>query len=493
MYSVSQPVETDRSSLLRIGFIASIGLALLVTAFFLAERRPGQDWGGDFALYISHARNLSEGRPYASTGYIVDPYFRSLSPATYPPLFPLVLAPLFARYGLDYQILKIPGILFFAGTIPVFFCLARRRLPVVRALVITVLWAAWPFALSFKDLILPDFLYLLLWMLTIWVVERAYENPAESGTAGAALLAGILMFGAYATRSAGIVAPVAVIAYDCVRFRKISRFGLISVGTFGVLFVGQNVLIHNESSYLQMFTLDFVKTAGIYQYALSTVLTTESAGWIRVVRLVATAGMTLFAVLGFALHFRRFRSPAETILAAYLLLLLLWSSGAGNRYFMPLVPFLFIYMALGLQELRDLAFRHMAFSAEWALAALILICYGAEYAKFQPGPIPGGISTSGFADLCQYIEDHTNRDDVFIYENPRVLSLYTGRSAAVYPESGDPQLMWDFSRSVHARYLVATNFLAADEQVTSRFLQQFGSGLRLTYSNANFRLYAFAE
>jgi len=97
----------------RIGLWISFALALIVATVLLHERRGGQDWGGDFSLYISHARNLSEGSPYGETGYLLNPYFRNLSPETYPPLFPLVLAPLYSRYGLDYRILSIPGIVRF--------------------------------------------------------------------------------------------------------------------------------------------------------------------------------------------------------------------------------------------------------------------------------------------------------------------------------------------------------------------------------------------
>jgi hypothetical protein len=414
-----------------------------------------------------------------------------MSPTTYPPLFPVVLAPLVARYGIDYQVLEIPGILFFAATIPVLFCLAIRRLPLIRAFAVTAIWGASPLALWLKDSVLPDFLFLLLWLLTIFVLERSYENPQGSGTAKWAVVAGLLMFATYATRSAAIVAPPALLCYDLARYRRISRFGLFAAGVFGLLFLGQNLLIHSETSYVQMFTLALFKTARIYGATLTTVFTAVSTGWIRVARMTATVGLGLFGLWGFAAQVRRFRSPTEFILAAYFLLLLLWSPGAGGRYFMPLVPFLFIYMVVGLGELRDRGGRNFALPAEAALAVLILICYAAEYARYPSGPIPGGVSTPGFAELCRYIDAQTDARDVFIFENPRVLSLYTRRPAAVYPENGDPQLFWNFHQSAHARYLVATNFMDEDKKVIDSFLRRYGGYVRLTYGNENFRLYSF--
>ena len=68
-------------------------VAALIGLFYLATIRPGHAWGDDFAQYIHHARNLATGVPYAATGYIYNPYNPTIGPRTYPPGFPLLLAP----------------------------------------------------------------------------------------------------------------------------------------------------------------------------------------------------------------------------------------------------------------------------------------------------------------------------------------------------------------------------------------------------------------
>lgn len=57
--------------------------------------RPGQPWGDDFAMYILHAKNIASGKAYTDTGYIPNPGYAVLGPAAYPPLFPLVLSPVY--------------------------------------------------------------------------------------------------------------------------------------------------------------------------------------------------------------------------------------------------------------------------------------------------------------------------------------------------------------------------------------------------------------
>jgi hypothetical protein len=97
--------------------LAPLVALAIVGATFLLTLRPGQDWriGDDFAQYILHARNIAEGRAYASTGYIYNPDLAVIGPPAYPPVLPLVLAPLWAWFGLDLQAMKALMVVFFVG------------------------------------------------------------------------------------------------------------------------------------------------------------------------------------------------------------------------------------------------------------------------------------------------------------------------------------------------------------------------------------------
>ncbi|MBP9795838.1 MAG: hypothetical protein KBD42_07355, partial [Chitinophagales bacterium] len=65
--------------------IAGIGI------FSIYTTSEGHVWGDDFAMYLSHARNISEGRAYDDTGLILHEFAPTYSPQNYPPGFPLVL------------------------------------------------------------------------------------------------------------------------------------------------------------------------------------------------------------------------------------------------------------------------------------------------------------------------------------------------------------------------------------------------------------------
>ncbi len=73
--------------------LLAILASLALQVFTLSD---GHGWGGDFALYVLHARNLAEGRAYTDTGYVVNPLNRWHSPSSYPPVYPSLLASLYA-------------------------------------------------------------------------------------------------------------------------------------------------------------------------------------------------------------------------------------------------------------------------------------------------------------------------------------------------------------------------------------------------------------
>jgi len=75
----------------------------LILAFQLATIRPGLLFNEDACLYLSHARNLALGQPYSSTHFIYTTETAVYSPAVYPPVFPVMIAPLYHPMYVRHQ------------------------------------------------------------------------------------------------------------------------------------------------------------------------------------------------------------------------------------------------------------------------------------------------------------------------------------------------------------------------------------------------------
>ena len=65
--------------------ITVLAIVVLTGVFHCSTMRAGHDWGDDFSMYVQHAKNLAEGRPYAETRYIYNPFRPMYAPRAYPP------------------------------------------------------------------------------------------------------------------------------------------------------------------------------------------------------------------------------------------------------------------------------------------------------------------------------------------------------------------------------------------------------------------------
>src|SRR5579862_5893312 len=93
--------------LIMAALIGAVGI------FYLATLRQGHDWSDDFALYLHHAQNICEGAAYQETGYVYNPRRPLYGPPAYPPLFPLMLVPVYKLFGLSLTAMKVETTLLF--------------------------------------------------------------------------------------------------------------------------------------------------------------------------------------------------------------------------------------------------------------------------------------------------------------------------------------------------------------------------------------------
>src|SRR5438270_8173447 len=175
---------------------------LLVGALHLATLSDGHKWGegvgDDFSLYVAHARNLAEGRPYADTGYVYNPQFPALSPRSYPPVFPLLLTPVYLTFGLNLFAMKALVVLLFVVFLWVLSLTLRERLPLPCALACLLLVGLNPLLWQFTDRLLSEVPFLLFAYLALFLAQRAYAAQGRGGRAWAwAVAAGLTAYLAF--------------------------------------------------------------------------------------------------------------------------------------------------------------------------------------------------------------------------------------------------------------------------------------------------------
>jgi len=198
----------------------------LIGVFHIVTTRSGHVWGDDFAMYIQHAKNVALGRPFGATGYVYCPLAAQLGPRTYPPLCPLLLAPVYRYFGLHLFAMKLEGIFFFVAGLWAVYAILARRLPFAHVPAIICVFGLNPFLWHMKDVIGSESLFFFLCMLAVVLVDAA-ERETQAHWRAAVVL-GLNIYLCYATRTVGIVLVPALLIYTAVNGGKRSRFAALA-------------------------------------------------------------------------------------------------------------------------------------------------------------------------------------------------------------------------------------------------------------------------
>jgi hypothetical protein len=474
----------------------ALSVAVLIAATFLfhfAALRDGIWYNSDAALYLIHARSIVEGTPYADTGYLVNPtHFHS--PPTYPPLFPLMLAPIYAVAGLDLYPMKVLIVATTALATGALYLLARRVLPVGPSLAVGLIFAFSPAIGWLKEDLASDIPFLAIVFLCLWVAEKAQDLPGrtDAGWKQGAVV-GLLCFAAVATRSIGIVLLPALLIADILRVRRLSRYGaallLVAMSLIGL----QEALLGNVGAYAAK------DQAGGLRRAVNTVVSTgrllsnmmfETLP--QVVVWVGAAVAIAAAAYGTVVVFLRRWSPTALFLGGYTMAVILWPSNSGARILLPQLALglIFIFAVLWPADPRPRWPKGVAA----VLVALFATSYALRYHRYSRAPFPNSFDRPVHAELVAFVNRETSPNDVFISIAPRTLALLTRRTGSIYDIRLPLEDQWRYFASIHARYLVLDHRSSEkDRSYLERVIAAYSDRLRLAFSNQAYQVYRIAS
>ena len=210
-----------REKIYILALLAAIGV------FHAATVRQGHIWSDDFAMYVHHAQNIVEGRPYAETGYIYNPSFPVYGPRFYPPTYPLLLAPIYGIFGLNLIPMKLEQVLFLVLALIAIYAHWKRDLGPGYTLALVALLGFNPEFWVAKDNVLSDIPFLFFFYLTALLVRNARRDSA--GWRRWSAVIGLVTYLAISTRNVGVALGAGLLLYDVLRLRTITRFTAVSI------------------------------------------------------------------------------------------------------------------------------------------------------------------------------------------------------------------------------------------------------------------------
>ncbi len=462
-------------------------IALALSCLYLKTARPGQDLGGDFAQYITHARNLAEGRPYADTRYIQTfPGAVIHMPAVYPPVFPLLLAPVYARYGLNYRPMRIlTGGLFVMAALTIFMVARMHALSPWLAAAAATAFGSSGIVLTLADKIVSEGAYLVfagIALAMMILVERRGWDETRPILAALLVLAPMLL--AYGARAIGLSLAVAFVLYAIVQRRLRLFHWLVALG-FVAAVVLYSALLYDTKSYRSGFEHElrvYARNAFFYLHAPGELWIGKPAAG-RYMLLVATA---LIAGLEWLRRLVFERSILEFYIIASIVPVLLYSSAGTQRYMLPVLAFYFVYFLEGVE------FWRSRWKLGWWIpaAACVLLAIGVVFnlRGAEKGPYAQGVEQPSFIALCDYVTHNVSPEALIVSWNPRVLALYTDRRSAWYPQDSSDRELAGYLQQVGAEYALVYRGNPEDAGQLGPLLEH-ASDFALVLHNSDFMLY----
>jgi hypothetical protein len=481
----------------KIGAFFFFAIIAAVGVFYIATIRTGHEWGDDFSMYIMHAQNLADGRKYGETGYIYNPnvYLAGsdmvlIGPQSYPPLFPLLLSPVYKIWGANLNAMKIVIIVTFLLALTAVYLAFKDILPSHYLITLVALIGFNPYFWSFKDNIVSDLPFLLFVYLSLVAIDRHYSGERSLKSKNLdALLIGISIYLSYGTRSPGLVLLPTLVVYDVIKNRKLTLFVLKVVVITGILVLLQNIFVHSDSGYAGH--IGFSLTAGIrhlidYTKELSAVMTAGSPKVIRYLLFFVLLGL---AAIGLRTKCRENLSAFEVFLVLYSLPWIVLPLSIDIRFFIPILPLLLLYVFIGAAAISKRGKYQN--SIAFAVPLFILATYTFRYLQMDYGPIRKGIDDAEAVNLFNYVKENTGQDDVIIFRKPRALTLFTGKRTSSWHYAGSDDELWKYFQTINATYLILGphQVESADQEKFSEFISRNKDQLDEVYRNTDFNVY----
>lgn len=483
-----------------------LALALLVgciVALHAAQLRPGHDWADDYAMYVSHAQNLLSGKPYGNTGFVPNPWAVP-GPPTYPPVYPLMIAPILALWGESLQALKVFGVVMLGAALLVCYALWRPRLGVKPALGLVALLGLSPFFIEFRDEVRPDTAFFFLFLATLWLGDR-WCGVAQSWDRRAlwrGLLLGLIAYLAYGTRSLGLVLLPALWLVDLWRLRRPTPVVVVASVVCAVLVILQSALLHSDTGYVGNLTLD-AHTLGFnlrhYLSSLSVLWANAlPQPWEITLRGSLFVGSLLLAAVGYVTCVRRGPSVLEIVPWLYFAPLVFYWVGTmiQQRYVLPLLPLLLYHAWIGGDVLRRRIHPGVGLLMALLVALAIAVAYGSSHARSDRSEISPGTTNTPSREVYAWLRERTPADAVVLVGRARAIALYAHRVGVSPFGFRTDQALWRLISEHRVTHIVVgLGAVAKDMDYEHpddlpRFVSANAAFLAPVLRNAEFEIYA---
>lgn len=455
-----------------LALVGLIHLGILIPFFITAAHT-----GGDNAGYLSLANTLLE------EGRYVEAWDPGLPPHTkYPPVYPLLLAGAILLGAKSWTTFKALSLVAVLGTVLLSVAWSRRRLGTAAALGVALILAFSEAFLWASSWILSEPLFLVLTLGAVVALDReeGVALPSTPWLVAGMVLATLALF----TRTAGLPLVAAVGLWLLLRRAWAPAGVFAALSGIPLLFWTLRGRGLREEGYLSEFWLidpytpeaGTVGLGGLLSRAWENLLlyggtyipgglVGGAGGWVALLGVA----LLLLALVGWLRAVRKGVGPVELFVPLYTLLILLWPAvWSGDRFALPLYPFILVYAGGALGMLAQRVGRPVVAGAGVVAVLAILIPAGMTWWNSIPsssacravvareGPFACYASpVRELAEAARWSGAFLPEDAVVFSRKPRLFFVLSdGIRSLTYPLSPDPDGFFATAEAAGIRYLL---------------------------------------
>ena len=423
-------------------------LVLSIPLFFLCIY-PVHSWGDDFAQYIKEAQNIAAGKPYYLSNYIYNSHSSIYAPPQYPPGFPLLLVPVVKFWGISYTAFCYFNSIIASAFLFVLFRFFRNYMGVVSAICLAIIISYSGFMIDLKRSVLSDvscclfttlffivrqhaafsWQRLLVMILLVVAVVQIRSQAIFILAAEGIYWLGFVLFSLIKERRFSLRSVISGPSLPLIAGVLLLNFFLnnvvfptpVSTGSFYSSFI--TATLHGDLKYAIISSLSYLLTAisSFFHYNTYNGFTNAATTFIE------SAGLT-FSVIGFIIKFSK-RPEVGDVFFVIMCFVILFFPGHDPRYFLPAIPFLFLYCFFAFRAIAPIVTK----LDSRVLAGVITVFYlsvGFSFLKKSAKEIPPGcIPEQREFVAFDYISKHVKDNEIIAFAKPRLLTLYTNKKS----------------------------------------------------------------
>ncbi|WP_143762900.1 hypothetical protein [Ramlibacter tataouinensis] len=430
---------------------------VFAAAVYSSRLASGHDWGDDFGAYLHLAQNIRLGRPYD--------YLTPEMGAMTPPGFPLLLV--FWSHLTSWDLAKLKTVNVFSWCLLAIatYRLARYYVSASNSLAVAIAVLCCPFFIFAQQDLISDMPYAALNTTCLCLASAASVRQPHWRQIGWLCLLCIGVFTAFLFRPATVGLVAALVGYQSyllvhtyVRTRSYNWLALtaatllvLTTLLFIALFPGPfNAHGTNAVASGQFYSFT-TRSSEEFKNFSNLFFGFVAPPWAPKVFLIfAFVGSLLGAIN------RRELTPIHFFALAYPAMIMLTPWNGGPRYLFPMVPVIFIFVAMLGESSRRTA-------SAWIgkVGALIILLYvavnGARQVNAAQGYSTDEIEKPKAMELFGWLKANTRADETLCAFKPRAFLYLTQRRTqdigfTAYPSTGE-----EYLRALHCAYAVVPN------------------------------------